>query len=112
MDRLRETIEKNPELLSNIGNHPSLESNLIGVLRNIERIIPEDCRSQFYDNIELLIIAYGENTSCSLNAPVVYLDEKLKDTGLDINYVHSLENKCHVDVITHLVGDKDAKYKK
>ena len=77
MDKLREALEKNIYLKNDLISHPYIGEELIGVLRSIESTIPTDCRNNFYNNLEMLRIISGNGSYCSLDAPVISLDEKL-----------------------------------
>ena len=86
MDNLLNALKANESLLKDIANHPAINDMFLGILRNIERTIPEDCRQQYYYNLSCLRIVLGEKTECSLNAPVVVIDEKLLKLA-DLGYV-------------------------
>ena len=77
MDKIIEIINNNPDLISDINNHPSLINNLLGILKNIEKNIPENCRQNFYKNLGLLRIVPSVQSMCSLESPVICIDEKL-----------------------------------
>ena len=77
MDKIREILNNNKGLLSDISNHPVLANNIMGVLKNIEATIPEDCRENFYKNIGLLRIVPGNQDSCLIDAPIIFLDYKM-----------------------------------
>ena len=86
MDYIISTLKKNELLLKDISNHSAISEMFMGILRNIERTIPEDYRQQYYYNLSCLRIVLGEKTECSLNAPVVVIDEKLLKLA-DLGYV-------------------------
>lgn len=88
MDNLLNALKENESLLKDISNHPAINYMFLGILRNIERTIPEDCRQQYYYNLSCLRIVLGEKTECSINAPVIVIDGKLLKLA-DLGYVRS-----------------------
>ena len=93
MDKITEILKNNVALVSDISNHPVLVNNLLGILRNIEANIPEGCRKNFYKNLEVLRIVSGNQSTCSLNAPVISIEEKLlwlaDNNKVSENYIFS-----------------------
>lgn len=77
MDKIREIFEKNNKLISDINNHSAIFNNILGILKNIEKIIPEDCRQNFYNNLEVLRVIPSNQSECSLDAPIILIEEKL-----------------------------------
>lgn len=45
MDNLLNALKENESLLKDIANHPAINYMFLGILRNIERTNPEDCRA-------------------------------------------------------------------
>ncbi len=51
---LIETLNSNQGLFEDINKNVFFARNIVGILRNIESVIPEDCRENFYTNLKTL----------------------------------------------------------
>ena len=58
--KLIESINENQELLQDLTQNEFLQNNFLGMLRNIEKIIPEDSRYNFYTNLKTLRIKFTD----------------------------------------------------
>jgi len=109
MENLKEIVVKNVSLMKDISNHPAILENILGILKNIETNIPKECRDQFYKNLELLRIVSNNHSECSLNAPIISLDEKLlwladnKKVGDKVNFSDALVQELYHELL-HLAS--------
>ena len=51
---LVEILKQNKDLSQDLSKNPFVRNELLGVLRNIELLIPEDSRQNFYTNLKTL----------------------------------------------------------
>ena len=119
MDKLSEALSHNSSLINDVSNHFSISNNLMGTLKNVESNIPENCRQNFYNNLESLRIVSGDKSYCSLNAPVVCFDEKslfLADNqkfSSDYNFLDAFSEELYHELLhiasTYYVVDKETK---
>lgn len=90
---LIELLNSNEGLLQDLTQSKFLQDNFIGLLRNIESIIPDDCRDNFYRNLQVMRISFDTERSFSLvSAPLIGIDKRFvsfvdnhiySNTGLD-----------------------------
>ncbi len=59
---LIEILNSNQELLQDLTQSEFLQNNLVGMLRNVESIIPEDSRDNFYTNLKTLRLNFEDET--------------------------------------------------
>ena len=97
MDRniLIETINSNSGLAQDVNKSAFVHDNFMGILRNIEAIIPEKAKSNFYKNLGTLRISTNGDSSFSLiDSTVINLDKKqiflvdnkiTNDNGIDFS---------------------------
>lgn len=69
---LNEIISKNEFLLQDVEPTQQMQIDVVGVLRNIESIIPEDSRENFYTNLRTLRVVYGDELLDEKNAAGLY----------------------------------------
>lgn len=114
---IKDIIQTNKGLQEDIKNNNFLQGNLIGVLKNIERIIPMEARDNFYNNIETLRITSSLDQSfSSVNTTLVNLDNKLNfvvnnncksPSGIDYEEMLAMElyhellhvSGTHIDIV-------------
>lgn len=89
-DYLIGIVKSNQWLQRDLTESKFLQDNLLGMLRNIESIIPDDCRENFYKNLLTLRICFHKDESFNLNgSTIINLNKKL-------NYV--VEHNIHSDM--------------
>lgn len=59
---LIEILNSNQELLQDLAQSEFLQNNFVGMLRNLESIIPEDSRENFYTNLKSLRLNFNDET--------------------------------------------------
>lgn len=59
---LIEILNSNQELLQDLAQSEFLQNNFVGMLRNLESIIPEDSRENFYTNLKTLRLNFNHET--------------------------------------------------
>lgn len=75
---LKEIISSNESIQKAMRQSPFLKSNLIGMLKNIEINIPEECRDNLYNNLETVeILCDSYCMSCSADFNAVGIDYRL-----------------------------------
>ena len=76
--KLIKVVNSNQGLLKDLMKSKFLQDNFMGILRNIESIIPEDCRHNLYKNLETLRICFSRSESFALNdSTVININKKL-----------------------------------
>lgn len=75
-DELIEIINLNQELLKDLTQSDFLQKNLVGMLRNVESIIPEDSRDNFYTNLKSLRLNFENETMLEQEHAGVYSSKK------------------------------------
>ena len=90
---LIEILNSNQGLLQDLAQSEFLQNNFMGLLRNIESIIPDDCRDNFYRNLQVMRISFARDSSFSLvDSAVIGVDKRFKylvdnhiysNTGID-----------------------------
>lgn len=58
---LIEILNSNQGLLQDLAQSEFLQNNFMGLLRNIESIIPDDCRDNFYRNLQVMRISFARD---------------------------------------------------
>jgi hypothetical protein len=82
-------LNSNQSLMQSISKSKYMREETMGVLRNIESEIPEDCRQNFYTNLRTLTIAYNAKLLETHKAAGMYspkynallVDEHIASTG-------------------------------
>lgn len=70
---LIEILNSNQELLQDLAQSEFLQNNFVGMLRNVESIIPEDSRDNFYTNLKTLRLNFNDETMIEKQQGGAYL---------------------------------------
>lgn len=71
-DYLREILNANHDLLHDLRSSQYVQNEFLGMLKNIETIIPEDSRENFYKNLKTLRLDVSDTTEVAQNVAGLY----------------------------------------
>ena len=99
INHIDEIINKNSKMLENINEYDNICMQIRGILKNIESIIPEDSRENFYTNLSTLNIICTESINSNPDAVGGY-NEKENHIYVNKNMLENTKISEHsVDMV-------------
>lgn len=96
MKKIDDILSKNIELEKSLQENPIIKNDFIGMLKNIERIIPEDSRENFYTNLEGLTVNINNTTTKSENVAGFY-DRRNNQININQNMLDNLAHDSSIE---------------
>lgn len=88
-DYLSEILNANTNLLQDLSVNKFLQNEFLGMLKNIETIIPEDSRENFYKNLKTLRLNICDTTEIDENSGGFY-NRKTNEIGINKDMLENL----------------------